>query len=116
VNDDDRAALRALLQEELRPYSGLPQTVRDLTDEVVKLRTSVGDLVPTVGDHAGAIRALERTLNKVAPQLDRFQAIADHAMPEMIGRLEQLAEKHAVMSSTIDRQERESTRAAGDSR
>lgn len=110
---EDIAAIRGLLEEALRPFSGLPQTVKDLGTEVVRLRDVVERLEPRSNDLAGDVRGLERTLAKVAPLLQRFGDIADHTMPEFVSKLESLAGNHESMQGQIERIERESQRAAG---
>jgi uncharacterized protein (UPF0335 family) len=116
---EDIAAIRGLLQEALVPLraeveklSGLPQTVQDLGNEVVRLRSVVERLEPRAEELAGDIRNAERVLRKLAPQLDRFQVIADYTMPEFIDRLEKLTAEHVSMKTEIKRVERESLRAA----
>lgn len=102
---EDIAAIRGLLQEALRPFEGLPKTVQDLTDEVVRLRAVVERLDPRVDDLAGEVRQHSRVLREVEPLLQRFSDIADHVMPEFV-------RQQQGMQGEINRLDRESQRAA----
>jgi hypothetical protein len=111
--DDLRAAIRAELlpiRTQLEALSGLPKTVQDLIDQSVRLTDSAHRLEQRADEQGADVRSVERTLSRLAPVLDRFAVITDHALPELVRRLEKLSDDQLTMKDEIHL---EISRAAG---
>jgi hypothetical protein len=121
--------LRDALAYELRPikdqlerFSGLPQTVTDLTDQVVKLTSLVERLELRDQEHTAEFLAVGKALREMKPTFERVSVIGGETIPELVGRVERIADQldrneatnkaeHKGMLGEIHRLE--SDRAAG---
>lgn len=104
----------AALAPRLDAFSGLPQTVTDLTNEVVRLRSVVEELAPQVSRHADRLGSVERALRDVEPKLDRLTIIAGETVPELIRRVEAIstqvtndAARRAQLEKSVEQLEEE---------
>lgn len=103
MTEAEALALRELIRAELAP---LRRWVEDLTDKTVALKTTVEELKPLVEGHQIELRAFDRTLKKLSPQLERFESIADHTMPEFVRKLEELTGAQTGMQGEIQELQR----------
>jgi chromosome segregation ATPase len=95
---EDIAAIRGLLQEELRPIraeleklSGLPGSLRTLQDQYLELTAALEALKPMLKHHREEINAHGRNLRDLTPKLEALAPkVGELAIlvPQAIARIE----------------------------